>query len=123
MKIFEFFMIAPSLLMTPMIASAAGKIPDVRAGTTISVPIDDFIVANGGKEEIISLPPASRYEVRERDGKAAVAVMFYNEFQKCWFVGTWVDLDSDKEFQPEGMRWRFSLTDDGLLTWWEVPRK
>lgn len=103
MRIFTLFtiIIAFSLLIAlMMIVGTAGKIPDVRAGTAESVAIDDFPPAKDGTSYYDN---TLRYEVRERDGKATVAIMLYNKHYQHWLIVKWVELDSDDQFQFDGM--------------------
>jgi hypothetical protein len=58
--------------------------------------------------------------VEQEEGKYIVVVKYWNEWQQRITTGSVVALDANNQFQPEGMRWKFTLTLDGYLTWEEV---
>ena len=84
------------------------------------VTIDDRVLAGG--ETAWLLPPTSRYEVEEVDDKYIVVVKYWNKYQEKMVTGSIVTLDANNQFQPDGMRWKFTLTADGYLTWEEVKK-
>ncbi len=85
-----------------------------------SVEINDQVLAGGNA--IAHLPAQPHYAVEQMDGKKVVVVKYWNEYQKKMVTGSIVPLDANNQFQPDGMRWKFTLTPDGYLTWEEVKK-
>lgn len=88
----------------------------MAGGPSRSVPLNDHVLA-GGNEGYMTL--TSRFEVVKRDGKFAVVVMYWNDHHKKMMEGSQVQLDANNQFAPKGMRWIFTLTPSGHLTWQE----
>jgi hypothetical protein len=85
-----------------------------------SVEINDQVLAGG--KAVVHLSSRPYYAVEQVDGEYIVVVKYWNEYQQKMLTGSIVTLDANNQSQPDGMRWRFTLTPDGYLMWEEVKK-
>lgn len=101
----------PFVLLAAALASPARGTRCAR-----SVAIDDRVLAGG--KELGRFPPQPRFEVETINGRPAVVVKAWSKPLRRMVRGEIVKLDENNQFQPRGMRWRFTLKGD-CLTWEE----
>lgn len=112
--------LAFGLTITILTSSEGAMAKTVSMMPTKSVEINDAVLA-GGKDTGL-LPPPPRFEVEHINGRYVVVVKVWSEPLRRMVSGETVKLDNNNQFTPRGMRWQFTLTPDGYLTWKEVAK-
>ncbi len=85
-----------------------------------SVEVNDCSAVNGKKTSEAPDCEKKYYEVVVQGNKYIVVIAYYNKSREKFWLTKPINLDENNEFQPVGMRWKFTVTSDGYLVWEEV---